>query len=82
MFYHTNILSELNIFNDPRDGVVPVYFIFEPLFYLFAPFVCSSVKSLIIICLLSSSIVLKMYSSKIKVCKKTYAKEIIISVLL
>lgn len=42
--------------------------------FLFAPFVCSWVKLLITICLLSSSIVLKMYSSKIKVCKKTDCK--------
>lgn len=37
----------MNIFNDPRDIVVSVYFIFEPLFFLLGPFVCSWVKLLI-----------------------------------
>lgn len=83
MFYNTNILSlsQLNIFNDPQDSVVSVYFTFEPLFFLFAPFVCSWVKLLITVCLLSSSIVLKMYSSKIKMFKKTDGKEIVILAL-
>lgn len=75
MFYNTNILclSQLNIFNDPRDCGFCVFYFWDSIFP-YAPFVCSWVKVLITICLLSSSIVLKMYSSKIKVCKKTDCK--------